>query len=261
MTKKSEKKPTKAKEKTLMSEDGKRDLAYLEKLAWSIASVRQFTLDQFMRVNKCRYPEVGGFVRFLNWKTGKMAILDDTIRYLTHHWDNVEPMTAKEAFQEKNTEKRRIMFQHISPAKIFEQIDPKLIKEETIFKERTRWDKNNKAYKTEYKDSYSLYEIDPAKILDVEQQRVGNRNTKCYMLKMKDTSTEREYFLYIPEEVGKTGDPIACIAWTHPVLADGFTRILRQGDVLLYKYDSPPKMLATPRQLTREEYLTVFSET
>jgi hypothetical protein len=94
-----------------------------------------------------------------------------------------------------------------------------------------------------------------------------------YYVKCKDTSTDREYLIWVDADgvnttnggsrwdSSNTGlNAINAIAWTIQVdVQKGeIDKIIRQGDCILVKPKADATILDTPRHLTGEEYLTLL---
>jgi hypothetical protein len=94
-----------------------------------------------------------------------------------------------------------------------------------------------------------------------------------YFVKCKDTSTDRNYFIWIePQSVYRTNtekiweyelskiNAIQCIAWTIQtnVPQGKIEKIIRQGDCVLIKPKGKYEPLNTPRHLTENEYKTLL---
>ena len=90
---------------------------------------------------------------------------------------------------------------------------------------------------------------------------------------MKDTSTDRNYFIWInPNSIYQTNNnerygynikkinAIQCIAWTIQtnVPIGNIEKILRQGDCILIKPKGNYKPLDSARHLTENEYRTLL---
>lgn len=203
--------------------------------------------------------------------------LKDFDAFLQECWDKVEPVTVDEALKVANTEERRVYFDAIGIEKLFKGLDPKLLDKQTIKKSRTRWDEEYKEYTHEFEDVYELYEIEGKKMFD--KDRWGNEPQPIYAVRCWCTTTNREYWLYVPREAAlgarwwATGeekeqpDAIRAIAWTVrvDVPEENVEKIYRQGDIIVAKMKNSAKATETtfnPYHLSKEQYLSLmYSET
>ena len=142
-------------------------------------------------------------------------------------FNSVEPITAKEALTKynENAEKRMIALRWIGAEGLMKDLEAELVDSQTIIKKQEKTiflgdghpDPDNPKHKdpslyrkepVEYEDTYELYRIAGGQ-LDIRDQEY------IYICKMKDTSTDREYFLFVDSNVeGATEDAISAIAST-----------------------------------------------
>ena len=218
------------------------------------------------------------------WKTKYESDFRDFVREVTPHeslfdfrdfvesmWKDIIPVTVKEALQQVNAEDRRNYFDAIGVEKLFKQLNPELKDRQVIRKKRTRWDDNNDQYEYEFEDVYELYEMPGDKLFD--KDRWGRILNPVYAVRCWCTTTNREYWLYVPMEAA-TGvsfigfetpnyDAISAIAWTIRIDVLNPERIYRQGDIIIVKKDPDSKDSKRPAyHLSKEEYLSLmYSET
>ena len=205
--------------------------------------------------------------------------LKDFDAFVQECWDSVVPVTVEEALQLENTEERRTYFDAIGIEKLFKSLDPKLLDKQTIKKSRTRWDDEFKEYTHEFEDIYELYEIEANKMFKTD--RWGNEpRDHIYAVRCWCTTTNREYWLYVPREaaigrqwwatgdsVDNKADAIRAIAWTVrvDVPEKNVEKIYRQGDIIVAKMKDSAKLTEssfTPYHLSKEQYLSLmYSET
>lgn len=218
------------------------------------------------------------------WKTKYETDFRDFEREVTSHeslhdfrdfvkemWDSIIPVTVEEALQQPNTEDRRTYFDCIGVEKLFKQLNPTLLDKQTIKKKRTRWDDNNDSYEYEFEDVYELYEIPGEKLFQTD--RWNNKPRPVYAVRCWCTTTNREYWLYVPVEAASDGrgwwhinedtkyDAIKAIAWTIRIDVSDPEKIYRQGDIIVVKESVQSK----PRgvyHLDKDQYLSLmYSET
>jgi len=205
--------------------------------------------------------------------------LQDFGYFVEECWNRIEPVTVEEALKVANTEERRTYFDAIGIEKLFKGLDPKLLDKQTIKKSRVRWDDEFNEYTHEFEDIYELYEIDGKKLYD--KDRWGNDPQPIFAVRCWCTTTNREYWLYVPREAAlgnnwwhiqgdesKTEpDAIRAIAWTVriDVPEENVEKIYRQGDIIVAKMKDEAKATQStfnPYHLSKEQYLSLmYSET
>jgi hypothetical protein len=185
-------------------------------------------------------------------------------------WEDIAPISFKEIATEiKNVEQRRIAIGCIGLEAIVKEVNSKLIKTETLKKETTWVTPDGEVVKHKFKDTYELWKVEG------KDWGAGMDNTwgarDVYYVRCKDTSTDREYLLWIDaESVARTNNkkgwyssseaehitPIQAIAWTFQtrVPVGDIDRIVRQGDCIMVKRKSTGTLTGNPRHLTEDEY-------
>jgi hypothetical protein len=193
-------------------------------------------------------------------------------------WEDIIPMNFKDiAVSFTNTEQRRVGILCLGLEKLVSEVNPRLIKSETIKKETTWVDENGVLQNHKFNDIYELYEVDGS--IWGENERGWNIRNVHYV-KCKDTSTDREYFLWVNaqdvysandtresrwyssnENYGNLITPIQSIAWTiqTDIKEGGIEKIIRQGDCIMIK-KKPNAKKGNVRHLTEKEYLTLLKE-
>ena len=195
--------------------------------------------------------------------------LHDFRDFVRECWNDIKPVTVEEAFKCANTEDRRNYFDAIGVEKLFKELKPELKDKQVIKKKRTRWDSDNKEYEHVFEDVYELYEVPGEKLFGSNQW--GRSGDPVYAVRCWCTTTNREYWLYVPREAA-TGsrwsttnpeyDAIRAIAWTIRIDISFPERIYRQGDIIVVKESENSKPLSTPEHLGKQEYLSLmYSET
>ena len=164
------------------------------------------------------------------------------------------------------------MFWCIGPSKLFKELNPSLI-DRTVLKIKNKtWDATGKETIQLIDDIYELYELDE-KILfppTTLMSRINNDYRKLRVVKCCCTTTGREYWIFIEDQVamgirmhinGKYAQPmknaIQAIAWTFKVgvLKNDIEAIYRQGDCLIIKAK------ANAQQLPPEKWYHLDEET
>jgi len=201
--------------------------------------------------------------------------LNDFDQFVQECWDKIKPVTVDEALKVANTEERRTYFDAIGIEKLFKSLDPKLLDKQVVKKNRQRWDDEFNEYTHEFEDVYELYQIEGTKLYDLD--RWGNEPNPVYAVRCWCTTTNREYWLYVPREAAlgddwwhnspkSKPDAVRAIAWTVriDVPAEDVEKIYRQGDIIVVKTNTgfTDAKTSTPYHLSKEQYLSLmYSET
>lgn len=177
-----------------------------------------------------------------------------SVEELKRVWESTEPMGAKRALRYNNMERRMVALRYIGAQGLINELGGYMIDRQTVRKKQKKViykgkdqrdkirDRNPDNYETidvEYEDTYTLYRIEVDKIvtrprfLNFEQQYI-------YVCSMKDTSTERQYYIFVDPEYGEKEDAILAISSTLRTVGD-------DGKI------SQP--------LSKQEYLKLKSET
>ena len=186
-------------------------------------------------------------------------------------WNDIEPITFKEIASEfTNIEMRRIAISCLGIENLVKEVNPKMIGSETITKTTTYVNQEGEIITSEFEDTYNLFEV------EAESLGLGGRGSQKYhYIQCKDTSTDREYLIWInarsvyetndkrtdgrwyssSEDYGKMITPIQAIAWTIQtnIKKGGIEKMIRQGDCILIKKNKEYE-LETTRHITEEEY-------
>lgn len=183
-------------------------------------------------------------------------------------WDDIVPMTFKEIAMFKNIEERRIAILCLGLERLISEVKPKLIDTKTIKKTTTWVGNDGELIKMKFNDTYELYEVD-GEYLNEGLNSKWNKIDNSYYVKLKDTSTDRNYFIWIePRSVYLTNNEnsygfkiekinaIQSIAWTIQtnVPVGSIEKIIRQGDCVLIKPKGKYTPLSSERHLTEKEY-------
>ena len=184
-------------------------------------------------------------------------------------WNDIVPMTFQDiAIEFTNIEQRRVAINHLGLDKLKDEINPTLLSSETLEKETMWVNSDGELVVRHYTDIYELYKVDGTKWATGVSGRGGNMVNDVFYVKCKDTSTDREYFIWVDDigvyltnnthdtygrkldrfsfsRQGGVGDkinPIQCIAY-----------LIRQGDCILIK-TKPKYNKGEVRHLTEKEY-------
>jgi len=237
----------------------------IQTLEYYVGGLGGFTLNEALRYWKAKFETIKHFKRDVI----KHTALAELGEFVAEVWDSIKPITVSEAFGEQNMEKRRVMFDCIGVARLFKELEPELLNQQVVSKSRTRWNTQNTAYEHNYDDTYELYRIDGDKLFKPLNE--WNKPNPVYAVRCWCTTTEREYWIYVPEEIALGArswqhelhdpDAIRAIAWTIRLDINKPRRIYRQGDIIVAE-ESEDSQTVAPYHLTKEQYLTLmFSET
>ena len=212
--------------------------------------------------------DFGNGCRLLKLKNGD----DCPFPQLEDFWSDVEPLTFKEIAQFENLEKRRIGINHLGLERLLESVKPTLVDTKTL-KKTTSWVNENGEFVTfDFDDTYELYKVSKD-YFNEGLNDWGSMRDDVYYVKCKDTSTDREYLIWvdITNVLRTNGKPtwnykdedlcaIESIAWTIQVdVKEGdIESILRQGDCILVKPKEGAEILNQARHLKKEEYLNLL---
>ena len=201
----------------------------------------------------------------------------EQFKSLEGFWNDIVPATFSDIAQLPNLEQRRIGIRALGLERLISQVNPTLLNSTTL-KKSTTWVNENGSVETfEYEDTYELYKVKG----EVFSQGLGRHEqmNDCHYIKCKDTSTDREYLIWVdlqsvwdtnnpdkrgwqrPENWLKKVNSIMAIAWTITtnVPQGHIEDIIRQGDCILIEPKGDYKPLGSARHLTEEEYKTLLS--
>lgn len=219
---------------------------------------RHFSFDTGCRILKLKYEEC-------------------PFDYLKEFWDDIVPYTFAEIAETfHNIEDRRLAIKCLGVERLYKEVNPTLVSQETINK-TTCWANSKGDIETvNYNDTYCLYKVEGSfwsKNTQTSSWRASGF-PDVYFVKCKDTSTDREYFIWVDADSVKAvndGDAdtssgflrsddhkinaISAIAWTIQtnIKKGGIEKIVRQGDCILIKKKENAEH-GLVRHLTEKEY-------
>lgn len=196
---------------------------------------------------------------------------DCPINGLEDIWEDIVPINFKEIAEIENTELRRIAFKRFGLERLISEVNPTLVDSQTISKTTTWINENGIEETINFADRYELYKVDGHILFPNNKSW---RNEDVYYIKCKDTSTDREYLIWVnvndvyrANNVGKGWisssdvdlNAINCIAWTIQtnVPIGNIETIIRQGDCILIKPTNEER-LENLRHLSGAEYLELL---
>ena len=212
-------------------------------------------------VNNVEFPFNEG-CKLLKLKHGSNT--ESPFKEIEDFWNEIEPLTFKEIITTfNNVEQRRIALSYLGLENLSKEINSKLVSSETISKETTWVNKEGVTETIKFEDKYELYSVDAREFgRGVNVWYNGNIDMGSYhYLKFKDTSTDREYLLWVDcgNIINVHVDAIDAIAWTIQTnLKKGdIEKIIRQGDCILLKRKEGVETNIV-RHLTGDEYRSLL---
>jgi len=189
--------------------------------------------------------------------------------YIGEIWNDIVPATFSEIAKYENIEQRRVGILCLGLERLVKEVKPKLIDTKTL-KKTTSWINGKGEFETlKFEDTYKLFKVE-GKYFSEGIKESWRKVEDCYYVQFKDTSTDREYMLWVDvQSVYRTNNvnrwefdiskvnAIDCIAWSIQTnIGEGnIEKIVRQGDCIVIKPKNlDTKGLVTPRHLTSKEY-------
>ena len=184
---------------------------------------------------------------------------------------NVEPITFEEISMLRNIEQRRIAIKHFGTEKLIADINPELVSAEVLNKSLTYVGDDGISNTINIEDTYELYKVSAEKLFGKQ----GSHLRDEYYVKCKDTSTDRDYIIWVDvESVARANnisvwglrdgtskiDAIQAIAWTiqTDVKEGNIRQIIRQGDCVFVEPIDTTVDTGLMRSITKEEYINLL---
>jgi len=136
-------------------------------------------------------------------------------------YPKISPITVKEALSFANTEQRMTAMQFIDIEEIVEELEAVCVDKQTVTKKQTRWNTQAKPYEHIYNDTYELYKIQGEKM---GLKKTWRGTPDLFFVKCTCASTAKQFYLYVPSEIGEKKDAITAIAWTMPFQGKHLTK-------------------------------------
>jgi len=188
--------------------------------------------------------------------------------YIAEIWNDIVPASFKEIAKYPNLEQRRVGILCLGLERLVSEVKPKLVDKQTL-KKTTSWINSKGELETlKFEDTYKLFKVE-GKYFSEGIKNDWNKVEDCYYVQFKDTSTDREYMLWVDVksvyrtnnenrwdfEVNKV-NAIDCIAWTIQtnITEGNIEKIVRQGDCIMIKPIKAKKDIGNTRHLTSREY-------
>ena len=191
---------------------------------------------------------------------------------LKDKWNSIEPLSFREISEMDNLEQRRVGIICLGLERLVKEVNPKLLDTQTIEKVTNYLDTDGNLVTKKFSDTYELYEVKGENFSKPNERFV--RIDDCHFVKFKDTSTDREYMIWVDlrsvwNTNRKVGDysyydgertkvnAIQCIAWTIQtnVSIGNVEKIIRQGDCIFVKPKDSSVEKDSVRHLTEQEYI------
>jgi hypothetical protein len=191
--------------------------------------------------------------------------------YVAEIWDEIIPTTFAEIAAFANVEQRRVGMFCLGMERLISQVNPTLMDEQTISKTTTWINSKGEMETLKFEDTYKLFMVSKT-MMNPTDAKNHQMVDDCYFVKFKDTSTDREYMLWVALESVKNTNGITrwndnarkvtaldCIAWSIQtnIRQGNIEKIVRQGDCILIKPKKKDDVGLT-RHITSEEYMTLL---
>jgi len=190
-------------------------------MSYFIHNIRFEQLETVLRLYKSQSREEGEVLSFFTNKENQQAV--------KNVYAGLLPFSAKEALQLTNAEQRMVAMRCIPVEYLATELKAILLDRWTVPKKQTTWNETLQAIPKKYNDTYELYKIS-ARELGLDEWRF--RQKGIYFVKCTCPSTNHNFYLYVPPEIGEKRDAIAAIAWT--IQIDGVPITRQQYINLMY---------------------------
>jgi len=198
----------------------------------------------------------------------KVKHKDCPFQELEDIWEDIIPLTFKDIAQLENLEQRRVAMLNYGLDKLVKEIKPELVDKKTLKKTTTWVSQDGQLVTKNFNDTYELYKVSGKYFSEGIKSNWNRTAEDCYYVKCKDTSTDREYFIWVDmRDVARTNgqgwnwdikkvNAIQAIAWTIQTdIPEGcIEKIVRQGDCVLIKPIGNKVKSESIRHLTEREY-------
>jgi hypothetical protein len=224
-------------------------------LGYTVENLRGISYENAMVLWKTMYKDYSTFE--------KNVIRFDSMKDFGQHcaavWNEIKTATAQDAFAQENLETRRLYFKAIGIEKMFQELDPVLVTEETVeFTNGVYNEKENSMDTQVILDKYELYLIKGDKLFPEESSEWRRANADIYAVRCWCTTTGREYWIYVPRFIGEKKDAIEAIAWTFQLNITNPVALYRQGDIIIAEAGPDTKEMVRPYHLDRKTYLQLL---
>lgn len=214
----------------------------------SIGNKNALRLLKGIYTNKARFIE-----RYLSVYK-EIELLKPIYNYFLDNYENTIPFTYKEAFEIKDENFKKMVFDTINITDLIQNLGATRIKTDDIEVSRKCFDKlGNTLPNKKYHAVYETYKIDCAKL--ISDSEFSDQYPFAYAVKCWCTSTNKEHWIWI-QDIYKD-EPLEAIASTfrfHENVIPQIKELKRQGDIMLVELNKEviPKGKIIP--LTAKQY-------
>jgi len=187
----------------------------------------------------------------------KSSTYDEFGENMLAEWNEIPDITVTEAFSVMNIEVRRLCFKAIGVIELFKTLNPTIVHKDIIDYNNIVTDSLGNQKKVAQVDHYELYKIDGNKLFPEETSLWRTDRATIYAVRCWCTTTNREYWIYVPKAIGEKNDALEAIAWTVIVAHTDVEYIYRQGDVIIAKLSEQSKS-RMPHHLSKDEYVKLL---
>ena len=178
-------------------------------MSFRVNTVEFSDLEQVLRIFKAQGLDRNDVLGLFSDERNRRVVLE--------RFDRLQPYTVPEAIALRNAEQRMAALAAFAPEEIVSQMKAKRLDQQTVRKRSLRWDENLNPTPVEYADTYELLK------LRVKGEHRW-QNLDVYVVRCTCPSTDRTFYLYVPEEVARQKDAIAAVAWTMQIDGRPLTR-------------------------------------
>lgn len=226
-----------------------------KELKYTVENQSGVSYDNALTLWKTMYKDLNSFMT--------NVIRYDSMKDFGDHcasvWDDIKVATAQDGFQQENLEVRRLYFKAIGIEKMFQELEPSLVAEETLVFNNSVWNEEDKSLDVKIiHDKYELYIIKGAKLFPEEKSTWRQANADVYAVRCWCTTTGREYWIYVPRFVGEKNDAIEAIAWTFQLNISNPVALYRQGDIIIAEAGPKSQELTRPVHIEKNVYLSLL---
>ena len=117
-------------------------------------------------------------------------------------WNDIVPLTFKEIAKLENLEQRRVGVLCLGLERLIKEVKPKLIDKQTLNKSTMWVNEKGELVEKKFNDTYELYEVD-GEYFNKNVKNSWEKMQNSYFVKCKDTSTNREYLIWVNAKIGR----------------------------------------------------------
>lgn len=222
-------------------------------------SVKSIGNKNALRLLKGIYTNKARFIdRYLSVYEN-IELLEPIYNYFFENYDNTIPFTYKEAFEIKDENFRRMVFNTIDINDLIENLGATRIKTDGKEVSRKCFDKlGNTLPNKNYHVVYETYQIDCTKLFP--NNNLTEVNSFAYAVKCWCTSTNKAHWIWIDKFY--KDEPLEAIASTfrfHENVIPHIKELKRQGDIMLVELNQEIKPKGQILPLTAHQYFSLLT--